>query len=166
MPPKAVRDTSPAGMFSHLEQIRGAIAAHKSSLAELEDTIVPRAVAESRIDAFVDGLAERADLQASDFTAREFQQPRWWEWTQDDVLSLVALVAGDQLKARFKEQVEVEYEGASELADADMKKKRAETVEMIFQLEIEEERHVMAMEELRLPVARRGDADPRALLEA
>lgn len=166
MPPKATRDTSPAAMFNQLNRLRTDIAEAKATLAQLDETVVPRTEAERRIDAFVDGMAEKADVQVHDFTARDFRQPKWWEWNQEDVLRLVALVAGDQMKSRLKEQLADEYEGVSELADSELKKGRATTVETIFQLEIEEERHVMAMEDLRLPVTRRGDADPRAILEA
>lgn len=149
-----------------LEATRRKITSIKEAIAALDDALPPRAQAESRIDTFVEDLAAQSPIDAETFTYRDFRSPSVWELQPEEIVSLLATVAGDQLKSHLKRGLDEIYDGAHQLAHEARLDQQTELEAQLMKLEIDEERQVVQVLALGLTVARRGDADPRALIAA
>jgi hypothetical protein len=155
-------------MSSDLATLRERIAAIKIDQAALNQAPLPRADVFARIDA---DLAHRLQHLPSGCNGMS------WVWPDRGALHLVnqdpksaeALIIwlhGDALRKRLRAEVDSVLEGLpAGLTDAQRREQELKLSRELFDLELAEERLISAAESQGRFIARRPDADPRALVE-
>ncbi|MCC8364500.1 hypothetical protein LK996_15620 [Lysobacter sp. A6] len=146
-----------------LARLREQIAAKKRDLADLDYVKVPREEAARSLDASIEMYAARGSLSAASFA-----EGRGLSGYTDSIsaFNLLCWIAPDLVRKRFSDELDRLYEGAVAMDAHAVDQKRATLERELFELEVAEERLIVQAEEAGQRINRRGDADPRAVLEA
>lgn len=148
-----------------LSKLRDRIDVLKRKIECASEMIVPLEKAHRRAQELVDDLAEAGAISGRVFSDADYTRPRFDDST--DVLRLLAWVAPDLIKDRLKQTIDDfygEFDGSFDSPDTH--RSIAKDREALFLLEVEEEKLIMASHAEGIALARRADADPRAVLAA
>ncbi|WP_202842131.1 hypothetical protein [Luteimonas saliphila] len=153
---------------------------HQKKVAKLRDQIAelkqrlsdnatpPRPLGEAirLAEEYVDSRAEDFRLDTTDlmYSGGLFRLPIH---DARDLLEFMAWMDPEAMKKRFRDTLEAQYaEREGPVDTVDLRKQVEEWKRALFNLEVEEERTVLASEEAGSPVRRRNDADPEAVIAA
>lgn len=162
-----------SSLKSKVEAIRRKITELKSSKDDYFDAKVPKAIALERLDKAIADLASGYRPRVAAFTWRDFQQPdlvdeaRGYGGGSADLLPVaqfIAAIAPDQMRKFLADQIEREYSGGDGISDDDVLASASNIEAKLFELECQEERLICQAEEVGIFIARRHDADPKAML--
>lgn len=148
---------------SEVARIRDRIAAKKNELFALEQAKVPRDIADRAADNSIEWHAERGRISVASFAdghglLSQVEKIRGFD--------LLCWISPDLVRKRFSDELDRFYEGVVAMDAASISKRRAALEAELFDLEVAEERLIAQAEEAGQRINRRGDADPRAILEA
>lgn len=149
-----------------IEKLRERVAEIAARLSASEDPVRPKAQAYESADDMIDSLAETAPIYGHQF-AMGGRRPRLDE--AEDVLRFVTWLDPERAKARLHAVIDEFYDSLDGSIPVDSPELRAELSKLAdekFQLEVEEERLITDAIAQGYRIARRGDADPRAVLAA
>jgi hypothetical protein len=166
---KRLTGTGGVDAFGRIEALRSEIVVAKAEIADLAALPVPRAEAEAALDAALARLGQQgADALTSGLSSltRPERRPEFApELGTSDLLALVVALNAQTVRATVGKALDVVYRGRKALPPmAARKAKTAELEAKIIAAEIEEERLIRAVEAAGIPILRRADADPRAVL--
>jgi len=148
-----------------VDKVRNRIVELKAKIKAAQKMQSTKAVAYERADSFVDDLAEAGGIDGGSFTDSEYSRPIFRD--SDDVIRFLAWIGRDQIKEKLRLAIDdnyAGYDGSLDIAETHIA--IAADAEALFDLEVEEERLIMATEAEGQPIRRRTDADPRAVLAA
>lgn len=155
---------------NEVQALRDKINSVKEELEDLDSGPVPRDVAISRIDEWIAFRIDQSNDAAKHFLAQEYtRQPALAasRTNVDHSEIIFARYATDLIRASLIAEIDKIYADAGPgLSSADLAKKRREIEARLFKLEVAEERAIVAAAANGVPIPRRRDADPRAILEA
>lgn len=152
--------------LEEIEDIRARVTESKVVLAELAAMPVPQAEAEAALDAALARLSERG---AEAFTITSLTRPRLRpdfapELSHSDVVALLIGLNAQAVRKVVGAKLKAFYAGRTVLAPEDRDTRAAKAKAELLKLELAEEAAIRRAEAAGLPVDRRADADPRAVL--
>lgn len=163
--------SNPTNPRGHVLAIRATIAGRKLERDDLQSALVPHAELKDRIAAYVERMADAADI-----TCRSLAEQgrivgifagEGLPSSRDNTLGLLCWLEPDRMRERmFADAVEHYRDTTLALSVADIRKRDAALTAEILDLEIEEERAIAKASAMGVEVNRRIDADPRAVLGA
>ena len=148
-----------------LSKLRDRIDVLKRKIEFASEMTAPVEKAHRRAEEMIDDLAEAGAITGRVFADADYTRPRLDDAL--DVVRFLAWVAPDLMKDRLKQTIDDfyrEYDGATDSPAAH--KSIAADREALFLLEVEEEKIIMASLAEGISLARRAEADPRAVLAA
>jgi len=158
-----------AGANSDLEQIRAEIGELKRQREEVINTSLPKAEALERLVEFVDSEADSfgAEYRFLNAAATPDAAPQdigAFEIGRGDTGPLLCWLFGETIKERLSELVEqTKYNEG--IPAAEREAAAAEIDRRLLALETEEEEIITSAETAGMDIPRRGDCDPRIVLE-
>lgn len=152
--------------LEEIEDIRARVTESKVVLAELAAMPVPQAEAEAALDAALARLSERG---AEALTITSLTRPRLRpdfapELSHSDVVALLIGLHSQAIRKIIGGKLKTFYAGRTVLAPEDRAARAAQVSKDLLALELAEEAAIRRAEAAGLPVDRRADADPRAVL--
>lgn len=144
-----------------LKSVRQEVARLKREAKAVERLPVPLDVVHARIDMWVELETETARSifpKTQAFAAPDYRHPLCGA-----DMALMALLAG-QMRQMMKDQATEDYQRLSPLSDEEREMKFAAMDRQLLDLELAEESIIRQAEAAELPICRRSDADPRAVL--
>lgn len=171
-----------ADAHAELERLRDAVVAAKAQVTAIEraprpvsealdafdawaDAAATSAIDAARVDLLVDPSSQAAGLRLPVVLAAGQVVPNV-EAAANVLLGLLALVGRTELRRVIEGQLTDLTDGRQTLGAAERQKKIERAQADLLAAELADEAAVRAMEAIGLDVARRPDADPRALLAA
>lgn len=154
---------SQAKLSGELHRIRDKITAAKDGLRSLDEAKTPRDHADAAIDRLIDTHAERGSL-ALGYIADGMPLPN--NPSSRSAFDLLCWLAPELVRAKCCAELDRIYAVGQVQDPQAARSARSKLMGELFDLEVEEERLIMQAETLGFPLSRRGDADPRAVLEA
>lgn len=154
-----------ANRVAEVEKLRKKIDVLKQKIEDAQEMRAPVETAYQRADQFVDSLAEEGVISGGIFDGKGWAYPNLE--TPRKVLELIAWVDPEKVKQRLRSAIDDhyrEYTGNIDTPEAHASIKADK--EALFKLEIDEERLIQAAEAEGMPMNRRRDANPRAVLAA
>lgn len=151
--------------ISELSKLRDQIYVLKQKIEFALEMVVPAEKAHRRAEEMIDDLAEAGAIMGRVFSDSDYTRPRLED--SRDVLRFLAWIAPDLMKDRLKQTINdfyCQYDGVTDSTDT--RKSIAADRESLFRLEVEEEKLILASLAEGIPLARRADADPSAVLAA
>jgi hypothetical protein len=156
---------------AHVHAIRATIADRKSQRDSLQSALVPQTDVKDRIAAYVERMANAADLSCRSFV----EQPGFttlfagegFAQSRENTVGLLCWLEPDRMRERLFAHAAKHYDDATiALSAAEVRAQAAALTAEILALEIEEERAIAKAAAVGVEVNRRVDADPRAVLAA
>lgn len=154
---------SPVSTNVKLQRIRVEISEAKSALQNLDLCLLPKEQAEAAAARFIAGHAQHGHIAASYFAAGE-ELPL--HPNKLDPFAMLCWLVPDAVQQRFNEEIAKAYVDREWMDPTQRARQRKELEKKIFELEVAEERLIVQSEQAGIPLTRREDADPRAVLEA
>lgn len=152
--------------LKEIEEIRADVSEAKVILAELAAMPVPQAEAEAALDAALARFSERA---AEALTVTSLTRPRLRpdfvpQLSHADVVALLIGLHEKEIRKIVGAKLKDVYTGRTVLPPQERDARAAEVSAHLLELELAEEAAIRRAEAAGLPVDRRADADPRAVL--
>lgn len=157
-----------ADLAQQVERLRGEIARIKRERADVEAAPLSRIEAIARLDEWMGAYEVRPNVMA--FVSRDPNRHYLVNGAGDIERAVDgALIAflGERMRDRYIVEIDAELARLAKSVSAEEAAKRdADLAQRQWQLELEEERIICRAGEAGVTIARRREADPRAILEA
>lgn len=155
---KAINDE----LVENIEAIRNDIAALKARAATVRKERVSKAVALDRANNWFETLIDRATKGAS--SVASFTSADRFRAPDVELDALVALTLGPVIRDKLMDLVSSLYNDTEGLSEAERGEALSDLDREILDLELTEEAVIRTAEASGIPIMRRRDADPRAVL--
>jgi len=147
-----------------LESIRSQIDDLKSERDDIESQPVDEASAQARAELWVSRVVANAREKAPGPDRFSWSPSNWRQPDSTEIADAVTAYQADALAIAVKQEVSDLYKTMQGLTDRQRELALADVDRKILELELAEEALIRGAEASNIPVNRRADADPRAVL--
>ncbi len=147
-----------------LEDIRGQIDDLKSERDDIERQPVDEASAQARAALWVSRVIADAMEKAPSPQRFSIAPSNWKLPDAGNINAVITAYQGEALAAAVKQEISDLYATQRGLSDQQRASALADVDRKLFELELAEESLIRGAEASNIPVSRRADADPRAVL--